>query len=93
MTKLPIDLALKTMTNKVSVDAHARLGLIAKSHGFKKQDVLSACLLHMPEDEIVRICEAQKAMLEKLPKSIQAVLKNADTMTEADRKILRDMLA
>lgn len=91
--KLPIDLPIKTMTTKVSVAAQDRLKLIAKSHGFKIQDVLSACLLHMPEDDIVRIVEDQQAIIAKLPKSVRALLKDADNLSDADREMLRDLLS
>ena len=92
MTKLPIDLALKTMTSKVSVGAHERLKDLAAKHDAKIQDVLSACLLHMPEDLLVRILAEQQAVLDKLPKPVRNMLRHADQLTDADRAMLREIL-
>jgi hypothetical protein len=90
--KLQLDLAIKTMTTKVSVNAHARLKEIAEKHGFLIQDVLSACLLHMPEERIVKILTEHKEALDELPKATQAVLRNLDKLSEAERRELRKLL-
>lgn len=92
MTKLQIDLPIKTMTSKVSVNAHARLKDLAERHGFLIQDVLSACLLHMPEQELVRILEEHKAAVDALPRAAKAVLKSLDAMTAADREAIKKLL-
>lgn len=90
---LPIDLSMKTMTNKVSVGAYDRLRELADKHGFKIQDVLSACILHMPEDKLVKVLTEQQKKLDTLPKPMKAMLKNIDKLSEKDRAMLRDMLS
>lgn len=90
---LPIDLSMKTMTNKVSVGAYDRLRELAEKHGFKIQDVLSACILHMPEDKLVKVLTEQQKKLDTLPKPMKAMLKNIDKLSEKDRAMLRDMLS
>lgn len=90
---LPIDLSMKTMTNKVSVGAYDRLRELAEKHGFKIQDVLSACILHMPEDKLVKVLTEQQKKLDNLPKPMKAMLKNIDKLSEKDRAMLRDMLS
>jgi cupin superfamily acireductone dioxygenase involved in methionine salvage len=92
MKKLQIDLPIQSMTNKVSVAAHTRLKHLAEKHGFLIQDVLSACLLHMPEDELVRILTEHKEALEEMPAAAKAVLKNLDSLTKADREALKKLL-
>lgn len=92
-TKLPIDLPIKSMTTKVSVGAQERVKLIATSHGFKLQDVISACLLHMPENDIVRIVEAQQKAVGRLPKAVKGLLRNVDKMTDEEREMLKDILS
>lgn len=92
MTKLRIDLAIKTMTTKVSVAAQARLKELAEKHGFLVQDVLSACLLHMPEDLLVRILTEHRTALDQLPKATKAVLKNLDKLTDAEREEIKKLL-
>jgi hypothetical protein len=92
MTKLPIDLPLKTMTAKVSVGAHDRLKALADKHKLKMQDVLSACLLHMPEDQLVAILKIQEERLAALPPALRQMLKNIDQLSPADRQSLRDIL-
>jgi hypothetical protein len=92
MNKLKLDLAIKTMTTKVTVGAQARLKQLAEKHGFLVQDVLSACLLHMPEDQIVRILTEHRAALDELPKATKAVLKNLDKLSDAEREELKKLL-
>jgi hypothetical protein len=92
MTKLPIDLPLKTMTAKVSVGAHARMKELSDKHCIKMQDVLSACLLHMPEAQLLSIIETQKERLAAMPPAVRKMLKNIDTLSDADRAMLRDIL-
>jgi hypothetical protein len=92
MTKLPIDLSLRTMTAKVSVGAHERLKQLADKHHAKMQDVLSACLLHMDEDRLVEILDAQEAAVDGLPKAVKAMLRNVDKLSDAERALLKDIL-
>lgn len=92
MNKLHIDLPIKSMTTKVSVGAHTRLKHLAEKHGFLIQDVLSACLLHMPEDELVRILTEHKVALDSLPRAAKAVLKSLDQLSEDERKELKKLL-
>jgi len=92
-TKPPIDLVIKTMSCKVSAGAQERLKLIANSHGFKVQDVISACLLYMPEDEIVRVIEQQSAVLQQLSPEAISMLRKIDKLSDAERSLLRDQLS
>lgn len=92
MTRLPIDLSLKTMTAKVSVGAHARLRHLSEKHHAKMQDVLSACLLHMEEDKLVEILDAQEAAWDALPRSVQIMLRNVDKLSDDEKKLLKDIL-
>ena len=91
--KLLIDLPLRTMTSKVSLDAHARLKKLAKKYSARMSDVLSACLLHMPEDELVRILNAQKKAVDGLPKSVKGLLTNMEKLSDEERKMLRELLS
>lgn len=92
MKKLPIDLPLRTMTSKVSIGAHERLKQLAAKHGARMSDVLSACLLHMPEEELVRILAEQGRALDALPKSVKGLMRNLDKLDDAEKKMLRDVL-
>jgi len=93
MTKLPIDLPLKTMTTKVSVAAHQRLKALATKHNARMSDVLSACLLHLPEGVLVELLERQKDMVGKLPRVVRGMLTNVDKLSPAVRALLRDILS
>jgi hypothetical protein len=92
MTKLPIDLPMRTMTAKVSVGAHERLKALAEKHGFLIQDVLSACLLHMPEVQLVELLKTQKERVDALPKAVRGMLRNLEKLSDAERAMLRDIL-
>jgi hypothetical protein len=92
MKKLQIDLPIKTMTSKVSLGAHARLKQLAEKHGFLIQDVLSACLLHMPEEELVRVLTQHKEALDEMPKATRAVLKSIDSLSDEDRAALKKLI-
>ena len=92
MTKLPIDLPLKTMTAKVSIAAHDRLKELADKHDARMSDVLSACLLHMDETYLATILALQKEMIDRLPKAVKGMLRNVDKLSDEDRALLRDIL-
>lgn len=92
-TDLPIDLPTKTLSAKVSVNALKRLKRIASEHKLKIQDVISVCLLHMPEDEIVRIVSEQEASLESLKPEVRSILRKVDGMSDEDRRTLREILS
>jgi hypothetical protein len=89
---LPIDLPLRTMTSKVSLGAHERLKKLAGEHGARMSDVLSACLLHMPEAQLAKILAEQKKAIDNLPKSVKGLMRNMDKLSEAEKKMLRDLL-
>jgi len=89
----PIDLTVTTMTVKVSCGAQERLRKIAKDNNLNIQDVVSVCLLHMPEREIVRIAEQQKAALEQLSPEARAMLRKMNKLSEGERALLRGILA
>lgn len=91
--KPPIDLVIKSMSCKVSAGAQERLKRIADDNGLKIQDVLSVCLLYMPEDEIVRIIEQQSAALQQLSPEAQSMLRKIDKLSDAERSLLREQLS
>lgn len=93
MKKLPIDLPVKSMTSKVSVGAQEHLRELAKKYDARISDVLSACILHMPEDRLAQVLAEQKKALEGLPKSVKGLLRNADSLTDEERAMLRDVLS
>lgn len=90
--KLLIDLPLRTMTSKVSLDAHARLKALAKKYSARMSDVLSACILHMPEEELARIITEQKRAVDGLPKDVKGLLRNLDKLDDEQKKMLRELL-
>jgi hypothetical protein len=93
MKNLPIDLPVKAVTVRMSVGARDRVKLIAASHGFSQQDVISACLLHMPEDAIVKIIEQQRCELDSMTKITQDMLRALSDMSDEERARLRDILS
>lgn len=90
---LPIDLPLRTMTSKVSLGAHERLKRLAEKTGARMSDVLSACLLHMPEAELERILAEQKKAVDGLPKSVKGLMRNLDRLSDQEREMLRQLLS
>lgn len=92
MKALPIDLSLRTVTTKVSVGAWARAQSLKDTHGCRLSDIVSICLLYMPEGEIDRIVKEQSEIVETLPKSVRGLLRNLDKLSEEERQILRDAL-
>lgn len=92
MKRLPIDLSLKTVTTKVSVNAWERAQRLKESYGVRLSDVISAALLHIPEGDLARIFKEQSAAVDKLPRAIRAMLQNVDKLSEEERQTLRDIL-
>lgn len=92
MTRLPIDLSLKTVTTKVSVDAWLRAQTLKAKYTARLSDIVSVCLLHMPEAEIERLLQEQAAAVGKLPKAVRGVLSNMDRLSDDEREMLRDAL-
>lgn len=93
MTDLKLELTLKTVTTKVTPAAWDRVDELAKKMGVRKSDIVSACLLFMPEEELARILAEQAAAVGKMPKFVQGLLRNMDKLGDAERKILRDVLS
>lgn len=93
MKKPPIELTVTTMTTKVAPAAQARLRELASKHGARISDVVSACLLFMPEEDLARILAEQKATLDALPKAVRGMVRNLDKLSEEDRAMLRDLLS
>lgn len=92
MRKLPIDLALRTVTTKVSVGAWDHAQDLKRQVDCRLSDVVSAALLALTPDKLRAIMSLQTKALAELPKPIQVLLKNLDQLSEADRKTLRDLL-
>jgi beta-phosphoglucomutase-like phosphatase (HAD superfamily) len=92
MKKLPIDLPLKTMTTKVSVGAYERVRLLAKQHGVRVSDALSACILHMPEDKLAQVLAEQKATLDALPKHVKGLMQVIDKLDDEQKALIQDAL-
>ncbi|MGE8141871.1 hypothetical protein ACQKOE_07835 [Novosphingobium sp. NPDC080210] len=92
MKRLPIDLSLKTVTTKVSAAAWDRAQELKAKHDCRLSDIVSACLLYMPEEEIARIIAEQDEAVERLPKPVRALLRNMDKLTEDERAMIRDLM-
>lgn len=92
MKKLPIDLQMVTKTTKVSVAAWDRAQQLKEKLGCRLADVVSAALLYIEEDRLKRILDDQQAALDELPKAVKMVLKNLDSLSEADREALKKLL-
>lgn len=92
MKKLPIDLSLRTVTTKVSTGAWEHAQRLKRAVGCRVSDVVSAALLTLDEARLRKIMESQDAALAELPKPIQALLKDLDQLSEADRKTIRTLL-
>lgn len=80
------------MTAKVDPAAQARLKELAARHGARVQDVLSACLLFMPEDLLAERLKERAEQIEALPKPMRQLLKDLDKLSPADREALKDIL-
>lgn len=92
MKRLPIDLSLKTVTTKVSAAAWDRAQELKAKHDCRLSDIVSACLLYMPDEEIARIIAEQNEAVERLPKSVRGLLRNLDKLTDDERAMLRGLL-
>lgn len=92
MKRLPIDLSLKTVTTKVSNAAWDRAQELKTKFDCRLSDIVSVCLLYMPEDEIANIIAEHNAAVEKLPKQMRSLLRNIDQLSDDDRAMLRDLL-
>ncbi len=93
MKRLPIDLSLKTVSTKVSVKAWERAQELKQKHDVRLSDVVSACLLHMPEDILTDIFKEQQAIVDALPRAVKGLLGNIDKLDDAQRAMLRDILS
>lgn len=92
MKRLPIDLPMRTLSTKVSVGAYERVRKLKDETEYRMSDIVSACLLYMPEDKLIAILEEQSKVVDALPKSAKGILRNIESMSDEDRKILRDIL-
>jgi len=90
---LPIDLPLKTVSTKVSVKAWDQAHVFAKEYEVRISDVLSACLLHMPPEKLREILQRQAEVLDSLPKVVRGVMRHAPTLSDDEKKLLREALA
>jgi hypothetical protein len=82
MRKLPIDLPLKTVTTKVSVGAWDHAQKLKQLVGCRLSDVVSAALLTLTSDQLRAIMNLQNKSLAELPKSVQALLKDLDNLSD-----------
>jgi hypothetical protein len=92
MKKLQIDLALRTVTTKVSVGAWDHAQKLKDQVGCRLSDVVSAAILLLTRERLEAIMNLQNKALADLPKPVQQLLKNIDQLSDADRKALRDLL-
>ncbi len=92
MTRLPVDLALQTVTVKVSKDAWERAQKLKSKFGVRLSDVVSVALLYIPETDMERVLNEQKTLVDNLPKSVRGMLRDVDKLSPAERKAIRDIL-
>lgn len=93
MTTPPIDLELKTVTTKVSVDAWERAQALKAKLGCRLSDVVSACLLFMPEDELEKILNNQSQIVNSLPKNVRGLLGNASKLSAEEKQMIVRILS
>lgn len=91
--KLLLELALKTVTTKVTPAAWERAQALKQKTGKRLSDVVSVCLLYMPEDELVRLLAEQDDAIDKLPKAVKGLMRNLDKLSDAEKKMLRELLS
>lgn len=91
--KLLIDLPLRTATTKISLGAYERWKKLAEKYGARMSDVISACLLHMPEEELARILVEQKKAVDGLPKAVKGLMRNLDKLSDDERDMLKKLLS
>ena len=84
MRRIPIDLSMTTKTTKVSVKAWDRVLEIKERHDVRVSDIVSACLLYMPEDELEKILKQQADAIDSLPKSVKGMLRNLDRISDEE---------
>ena len=92
MTKPLIGLALTTKTTKVTPEAWERANALKDELGCRLSDIVSACLLFMPSDELKRIIAENQAAIDKLPRAVVGAMRNVDKMSAAEKKMLIDVL-
>lgn len=93
MKRLPIDLTLVTKTTKVSAAAWERAQELKAKHGVRLSDIVSACLLYMPEEKLAEVVEEQSKLVDGLPKVVKGMLRNVDKLSDEERAMLRDILS
>jgi hypothetical protein len=54
---------------------------------------VSACLLYMPEDKLIEILEQQDKAVAALPRSVRGMMRDADKLSDDEKKMLIDMLS
>jgi hypothetical protein len=91
MKRLPIDLTLKTVTTKVTPKAWDRAQELKDKHNVRLSDIISICLLYMPEDRLAQLIKEQDEAVEKLPKSVRGLLRDWDKLTEDQKAMLKDL--
>ena len=89
MKRLPIDLNLVTKTTKVSSKAWDRAQELKKKHDVRLSDVVSACLLYMPEDLLEEIVKKQSDAIDGLPKPVVGLLRNLDKLSDEEVEMIR----
>ncbi|MEE3153952.1 MAG: hypothetical protein VX309_00300 [Pseudomonadota bacterium] len=92
MKRLPIDLNLVTKTTKVSAAAWDRAQELKQKHDVRLSDIVSACLLYMPEDLLEKIVKEQTEVLDNLPKPIIGLLRNVDKLSDDEIEMIRSIL-
>lgn len=90
---LKLELALRTVTTKVTPAAWDRAQRLKDKTGKRLSDIISVCLLFMPEDELIQILDEQDTMINAMPKAIRGFLRNADRLSEEERKMLMGILS
>jgi hypothetical protein len=93
MTNIPLELALKTVSTKVTPAAWERAQALKDKTGKRLSDVVSACLLYMPEDKLIEILEQQDKAVAALPRSVRGMMRDADKLSDDEKKMLIDMLS
>lgn len=93
MIELPIPLNSKTVSTKVAPSAWDRVDELAARLGCRKSDVVSIALLYLPEEVFIAQLDAQKAIIDALPKAVRGLLRHMDKLDEAQRKLVIDALS
>lgn len=93
MNRPPIDLRLKTVTTKIAPSAWDRAQALKELYGVRLSDIVSACLLFMPEEELGALLARQKSAVDGLPKPIRGMLRNIDKLTDDEKAFLKEILS